>query len=56
MKVGLICQADDGLGACLELGAALQTAGAAVTLFTTAEPSSAHLRSLPVIPLAPRAP
>ena len=53
MKVGLICQADDGLGACLELGAALQTAGAAVTLFTTAEPSSAHLRSLPVIPLAP---
>lgn len=53
MKVGLICQADDGLGACLELGAALQTAGAAVTLFTTAEPRSAHLRSLPVIPLAP---
>jgi hypothetical protein len=53
MNVGLICQANDGLGASLELGAALQTAGAAVTLFTTAAPSSAHVRSVPVIPLAP---
>ena len=53
MNLGLVCQADPGLRACLQLGLELQTLGVSVTLFTAEGSGPAPACALPVIPLPP---
>jgi hypothetical protein len=53
MNLGLVCQAEPGLRACLQLGLELQALGVRVTLFTAELPAPALAGSLPVIPLPP---
>jgi hypothetical protein len=53
MNLGLVCQAEPGLRACLQLGRELQALGVNVTLFTGESTLPAHTCPLPVIPLPP---
>jgi hypothetical protein len=53
MNLGLVCQAEPGLRACLQLVSELQTLGARVTLFTTDILPPALADAVPVIPLPP---
>jgi|694.fasta_scaffold00910_23 hypothetical protein len=53
MNLGLVCQAEAGLRACLQLSLELQALGASVTLFTAEIPAPAMARDVPVIPLPP---
>jgi hypothetical protein len=53
MNLGLVCQDDAGLRACLLLGSELQRLGQSITLFTADLPSPALTGILSAIPLAP---
>lgn len=55
MKLGLVCQAEPGVGACSLLAAALQRLGAAVTVFSAEAQKPARTVGVPVIPLTPLA-
>lgn len=53
MNLGLVCQAEPGLRACLQFGLELQALGVSVTLFTGESSGRALAGALPVIPLPP---